>query len=763
MKILNPATVLVLMAGLMANASVCAAQNDNKEVLYNGIELPEQWPPRYTMPAGTSRMPLPYIDHKPEVIPINVGRQLFVDDFLIGSTDMERVNHHARMYEGNPVLIADCPTDFRMDGKLPFADPFSDGVWYDEAEGVFKLWYRSGEWEHDGRKGLYTSYAISKDGKHWEKPALDVVPGTNVCDTIDHDSRSIWFDKQETDPSKRYKSVYSRCGKDKIKYDLRYSADGIHWGDTKALSGRICDRSTVTYNPFRKKWIASIRVFTPMNPSLRCRAYAEDNDLESLIHRVHWFQNELDYVRDSALTDYVSIDKDEVLWFGIDEDELEHPDPTIGRKYIPAIYNFDAIAYESVMVGEYSVWRGPENDECDKRGIQKLNEFCLGYSRDGFHYFRPDKEPVMESVQEPEVWNYGNMQPAIGNPLIVGDSLYLYCGGHKLNDVMWDGWTSTGLGILRRDGFVSMRAGKEGYIVTQPVSFDGKYLFVNAEASNLAVEVLDVDGTPLKGYTKAACKPLADINGTKVAVRWKHHKTLEKLAGKTVRFKFYVTEGDLYSFWVSLWETGESRGFLGGGGPGLNPLGIDVPLDLPESEARGYLEAFKQHPMPEEKAQKTFQCTDPLIQWTYELVAEVVANPAKAVECWKKFLALNGTPVLDKYDSNISKRLKLRSVWTNKRGMKNRLEWFYKVPGGVIPLTEDYSSITVEPVQDLGLEWAKTTVATKFGRIIVSWDTGGDIPRLYVFAPEGVHVKTAFGEFDGDGTGHDFPDLSYPW
>ena len=94
---------------------------------------------------------------------------------------------------------------------------------------------------------------------------------------------------------------------------------------------------------------------------------------------------------------------------------------------------------------------------------------------------------------------------------------------------------------------------------------------------------------------------------------------------------------------------------------------------------------------------------------------------------------------------------------------KNRLEWFYKVPGGIVPLTEDYSSIAVEPVQDLGLEWAKTTVATKFGRIIVSWDTGGDIPRLYVFAPEGVHVKTAFGEFDGDGKGHDFPDLSYPW
>lgn len=35
-------------------------------------------------------MPTPYLINRPEIIPIDVGRQLFVDNFLIERTDMER-------------------------------------------------------------------------------------------------------------------------------------------------------------------------------------------------------------------------------------------------------------------------------------------------------------------------------------------------------------------------------------------------------------------------------------------------------------------------------------------------------------------------------------------------------------------------------------------------------------------------------------------------------------------------------------------------
>jgi len=49
-------------------------------------------------------MPVPYLEKPPKVIPIDVGRQLFVDDFLIENTTLNRTLHAAQKVEGNPVF-----------------------------------------------------------------------------------------------------------------------------------------------------------------------------------------------------------------------------------------------------------------------------------------------------------------------------------------------------------------------------------------------------------------------------------------------------------------------------------------------------------------------------------------------------------------------------------------------------------------------------------------------------------------------------------
>ena len=146
------------------------------------------------------------------------------------------------------------------------------------------------------------------------------------------------------------------------------------------------------------------------------------------------------------------------------------------------------------MLGYYSAWAGPDNTTCEKDGIQKRNVISLGYSRDGFHFSRPTHEPFMNVNETEGAWNWGNMQSICGVPIIVGDSLYFYSSGRRLNNIMWDSYTSTGLATLRRDGFASMRTGeKEGFLVTEKLTFDGKYLFVNADVKkgSLAIEVLD--------------------------------------------------------------------------------------------------------------------------------------------------------------------------------------------------------------------------------------------------------------------------------
>ena len=88
---------------------VAARPAPGDEVLYNGIRLPAKWPPAVTI--GPEPMPVPYLKAPPEVIPIDVGRQLFVDDFLVEKTDLARTYHRAEYHPATPVLRPDTPSE----------------------------------------------------------------------------------------------------------------------------------------------------------------------------------------------------------------------------------------------------------------------------------------------------------------------------------------------------------------------------------------------------------------------------------------------------------------------------------------------------------------------------------------------------------------------------------------------------------------------------------------------------------------------------
>jgi hypothetical protein len=130
---------------------------------------------------------------------------------------------------------------------------------------------------------------------------------------------------------------------------------------------------------------------------------------------------------------------------------------------------------------------------------------------------------------------------------------------------------STGLAMLRRDGFASLSAGADtGTLLTRPVSFSGEHLFVNVDNPQgaLTVEVCAETGEPLEGFARADCLPIAG-DSTRQPVAWRGGKTLAGLAGRPVRFRFHLSKGDLYAFWVSLATTGESGGYVAAGGPGF--------------------------------------------------------------------------------------------------------------------------------------------------------------------------------------------------
>ncbi|MHC4236891.1 MAG: hypothetical protein ACYSSM_01290, partial [Planctomycetota bacterium] len=162
-----------ISAAIAAGGTCSVSPPPTGEVLYNGIVLPQTWPPQYGSVPYTP-MPVPYLTNPPATVPIDVGRQLFVDDFLVDTTDMTRTYHQATYYTaGNPVLTPTTVEEHGPEGNM-MAGPFSGGAWYDPADNLFKMWYRGGM---SGVHGIQSQlYATSTDGKNWDRPKLDVNP-----------------------------------------------------------------------------------------------------------------------------------------------------------------------------------------------------------------------------------------------------------------------------------------------------------------------------------------------------------------------------------------------------------------------------------------------------------------------------------------------------------------------------------------------------------------------------------------------------------
>lgn len=550
--------IYISLIALLATA--CTSQTNvqvvitPEGVLHNGIELPNEWPPVHQELSENITMPVPYLENRPEVITIDVGRQLFVDTFLIESTNLKTV-YHTPNIKKQPIIQPNKQWELNSKDD-PYAAPFSGGVWYDELDKIFKMWYSAGgQGVSDNNDALVTCYATSPDGINWKKSPIGLLPNKNIIDTTFQDCNTIWLDKHETDLSKRYKMFsVEMYAPGKARMLLKYSDDGISWSEPLAYSNDIYDRCSAFYNPFIGKYILSLKALTTLR---RSRNYVQNNDPVALVKAAQMKPN--DQVH---------------FWFSSWDTEERNPDFPELR---PEIYNMDAIPYESIILGQFVVWKGPENNICDQLGIQKRNEIALGYSRDGFHWSRPNMTPFIGVKPNSDTWQEGNIQSSMGSPLIVGDSLYFYFSGRK-NNPQWDSNFATGLATLRRDGFVSMATEDNGYLLTQALRFSGKYLFVNAnikQQGSLQVEIIDENGRVIDGFSKEESK-IIKTNGTKIAVTWKGNSNLAKLSQRNLRFKFHINSGELYSFWVSQWKTGESYGITSGGGPGLHPSGIDI-------------------------------------------------------------------------------------------------------------------------------------------------------------------------------------------
>ncbi len=517
-----------------------------RETLYNGITLGRPWPPRHRYP-NDGITPAPFTVDPPAVVPIDVGRQLFVDDFLIESTNLQRTWHAATYHPANPILKPERPWELRDDSAErtrtlpnPAAMVFSDGVFFDPKDRLFKMWYMGGY-------AMHTCLATSTDGIHWERPEFDVVPRTNIVSKASRDSSTVWLDLHEPDPRRRYKMsfFYDR------RLELYVSPDGVHWQGI-GQTGPTDDRTTFFFNPFRNVWCFSLRANQFLGSvSGRYRKYWESAAF-------------------APAPDWNG--RAPVAWVKADSRDFSRP----GMTTQPELYNLDCVAYESVMLGLFSIWRGEAGDR------EKINEVTLGFSRDGFHWDRPNRQSFLPVSDTPGSWNWANVQSAGGGCLIVGDQLHFYVSGRQGRPGSNSpGVCSTGLATLRRDGFASMdftpdRArvmrtpNDAGTLTTRVITFTGGHLFVNADVRNgqLRAEVLDESGNVIAPFTRDACVPIA-ADGTKQPITWRNVPSLAAVKNRRVRLRFSMTYGQIFSFWVSAGTAGHSGGYPAAGGPGF--------------------------------------------------------------------------------------------------------------------------------------------------------------------------------------------------
>ncbi|NGM89510.1 glycosyl hydrolase family 32, partial [Parapusillimonas sp. SGNA-6] len=202
-------------------------------------------------------------------------------------------------------------------------------------------------------------------------------------------------------------------------------------------------------------------------------------------------------------------------------------------------------------------------------------ELSLAYSRDGFHWHRPDRRSFIEATRKKD-WERGYLQSAGGVCLVVNDELWFYYGGFEGDEGgtkprgQYQG-SGTGLAKLRRDGFASLNATETGgTITTRLVTFKGHHLFVNVDcpAGELRAEILDEGGQVITPFSLANSVPLV-VDKTCAAMTWDGGGDLAAIAGRKVSFRFHLKNGKFYAFWVSPDTSGASYGYVAAGGPGF--------------------------------------------------------------------------------------------------------------------------------------------------------------------------------------------------
>jgi len=175
----------------------------------------------------------------------------------------------------------------------------------------------------------------------------------------------------------------------------------------------------------------------------------------------------------------------------------------------------------------------------------KQVDMQLTHSRDGRHWSRPRQRQPFMPLGGPDSWEADYSAPSFIRPILLSDKLWFYymSGRSKYRDNKKKWRFQVGLAQLRRDGFASLNAGlTAGKVITRPMTFAGKKLFVNADVEEngwIKAAVLSRNSKPVESYTLDDSFTLTK-DTTKGRMSWKSKKELVPPGDNHVRLVFQL-------------------------------------------------------------------------------------------------------------------------------------------------------------------------------------------------------------------------------
>ena len=450
-------------------------------------------------------------------------KYLVLDSRIIESTKNAKLTlGQITKNKSNPLFVEDQSWEPRYDNMYP-------NVIYDEEENLYKCWYcpfivdqRTTETVPEKRNPSLTPYmsarpagreeamlyATSADGINWTKPNLGIVNfnGNSNNNIVSRglSGAGVIKDELEKLPGRRYKAFYcSNSG-----YKMRYSSDGLNWGDEVSLPGvgeSDCHANMI-WSPELKKYVGILRHYDPI-PVTGNRKIARTESIDS----VTWT-------------------KSETIIEGTPQDQLH--DMVIFRD-------------GGVYLGLLGCMNYPSKET--RNGVRQHIE--LAWSPDSYKWHRINPGTPFISNSKSNNNEYGKMPYDWGcvfpsAPVFVDDEIRIYYGA---SDWYFFDWRKGGLALATLDknrwaGYEAVDDDSKAIVTTTPLKVDNN-IHITADVGKgglIVVNVLDQKGEILVSSQ--------GIKNSCTEFKLNFGPEYNHLKGSKCRIQFIINRAKVYSF-----------------------------------------------------------------------------------------------------------------------------------------------------------------------------------------------------------------------